>query len=149
MAGRYWEDFQVGEVIDSPETYEITRERLLAFAAEFDPQPMHTDEAAAAAGPFGELVASGWQTLAVTMRLLVGSPLFESGQVVGVGLDQIRWLKPVRPGDVVRARAEILSMRPSGSRPNQGFLVARITTLTDEKAVASYEVTMMVPRRPA
>jgi acyl dehydratase len=139
----------VGEVIDSPETYEITRERLLAFAAEFDPQPMHTDEAAAAAGPFGELVASGWQTLAVTMRLLVGSPLFDSGQVVGVGLDQIRWLKPVRPGDFLRARAEILSMRPSASRPSQGFLVARITTLADEKAVASYEVTMMVPRRPA
>ncbi len=149
MAGRYWEDFDVGEVIDSPATYELTRERLLEFAAEFDPQPMHTDEAAAAAGPFGELVASGWQTLAATMRLMVGSALFESGQVVGVGVDQIRWLKPVRPGDVLRARAEILSMRPSGSRPNQGFLVARITTLTDGSAAASYEVTMMVPRRPA
>jgi len=149
VAGRYWEDFEVGEVIDSPEAYEITRERLLDFATEFDPQPMHTDEAAAVAGPFGELVASGWQTLAVTMRLLVGSPLFESGQVVGVGLDQIRWLKPVRPGDVLRARGEILSMRPSGSRPNQGFLVARITTLTDGTAVAAYDVTMMVPRREA
>ena len=149
MAGRYYEDFHVGEVIDSPESYEITPERLHAFATEYDPQPMHLEPSAGSRGPFGRLVASGWQTLSVTMRLMVRSPLFESGQVVGVGIDKLRWLEPVDPGDVLRARAEILSMRPSGSRPTQGFLVARITTLAKDTPVASMETTMMVPRRPA
>ncbi len=148
MAGRYYEDFQVGEVIDSPESYEITPERLHEFAAEFDPQPMHLDEAAAERSIFGRLVASGWQTLSVTMRLMVRSPLFESGEVVGVGVDDMRWIAPVEPGDKLRARAEILSKRESASRPNQGYMTVLETTWVGDKQVASMVVTMMVPRRP-
>jgi len=86
VAGTYFEDFAVGEVIDSPEAYEITSERLHAYAAEFDPQPMHLNLDAAERSIFGRLVASGWHTLSVTMRLMVGSRLFESGEVVGVGI---------------------------------------------------------------
>lgn len=113
---------------------------------------MHTDEAAALAGPFRELVASGWQTLAVTMRLVVRSPLFASGQVVGVGVDHIKWLAPVRPGDRLRVRAEITGKRESQSRPDQGLLVVRVTTLAERAEgvvpVASEDMALMVPRRP-
>jgi acyl dehydratase len=150
VAGRYLQDFAVGEVIDSPETYEITTERLHEYAAEFDPQPMHLDLAAAERSVFGRLVASGWHTLSVTMRLMVGSPLFESGAVVGVGIDKLRWLRPVGPRDVLRARAEVLEVRPSRTHDDRGYLVLRVTTLTADGApVVTQEWTVLVPRRPA
>ncbi len=149
MAGRYYEDFRVGEVIVSPETYEVTRDNLREFAAQFDPQPMHLEDAAAQASVFGELTASGWQTLAATMRLMVLSPLFESGEVVGVGIDKLRWLKPVLPGYVLTAQAEILEMRPSKSRSDRGYLRLRTTTYgPDRLEVATQEQTVLVPRRP-
>ena len=149
MAGRYYEDFRVGEVIVSPETYEVTRDNLREFAAQFDPQPMHLEDAAAQASVFGELTASGWQTLAATMRLMVLSPLFESGEVVGVGIDKLRWLKPVLPGYVLTAQAEILEMRPSKSRADRGYLRLRTTTYgPNQLEVATQEQTVLVPRRP-
>ena len=148
MAGRYYEDFRVGEVIVSPQQYEVTADNIKAFAAEFDPQPMHTDDAAAADSVFGQLTASGWQTLAATMRMMVLSPLFESGQVVGVGIDKLRWLKPVLPGYILTAQAEILEMRPSKSRKDRGYLRLRTTTYgPDRLEVASQEQTVLVPRR--
>jgi acyl dehydratase len=148
VAGRYYEDFRVGEVIVSPQQYEVTADNIKAFAAEFDPQPMHTDDAAAADSVFGQLTASGWQTLAATMRMMVLSPLFESGQVVGVGIDKLRWLKPVLPGYILTAHAEILEMRPSKSRKDRGYLRLRTTTYgPDRLEVASQEQTVLVPRR--
>lgn len=149
MSGKYLEDFSVGEVIDSPEAYEITPERLHAYAQEFDPQPLHLDEDFAKQSYFGEMTASGWHTLSVTMRLMVRSPLFESGQVIGVGIDGLRWLVPVRPGDRLRARAAITGVRPSGSRPGSGFLNLTVTTLRQgDEPVAVQDWTVMVPRRP-
>ena len=148
MSGRFFEDFVVGEVIESPEMYEITAERLHTYAAEFDPQPMHLEPEAAERSVFGRLVASGWHTLSVTMRLMVGSPLFESGAVVGVGIDRLRWLRPVGPGDVLRARAEVLETRLSESHADRGYLVLRVTTLTaDDQPVVSQQWTVLVPRR--
>jgi acyl dehydratase len=148
VAGRYYEDFRVGEVIVSPETYQVTHENLHAFAAEFDPQPMHLDATAAESTVFGQLTASGWQTLAATMRLMVLSPLFASGEVVGVGIDKLRWLKPVLPGYVLTAQAEILEMRPSKSRSDRGYLRLRTTTFgPDRIEVATQEQTVLVPRR--
>jgi acyl dehydratase len=148
VAGRFYEDFRVGEVIVSQQEYEVTAENIKAFAAEFDPQPMHTDDAAAVDSVFGQLTASGWQTLAATMRLMVLSPLFESGQVVGVGIDKLRWLKPVVPGYVLTAQAEILEMRPSKSRSDRGYLRLRTTTYgPDRLEVATQEQTVLVPRR--
>ncbi|MEO8625308.1 MAG: MaoC family dehydratase [Candidatus Limnocylindrales bacterium] len=149
MAGRYYEDFRVGEVIVSPQTYEVTRDNVRAFATEFDPQPMHLEDAAAQASVFGELTASGWQTLAATMRLMVLSPLFASGEVVGVGIDKLRWLKPVLPGYLLTAQAEILEMRPSKSRSDRGYLRLRTTTYgPDRLELATQEQTVLVPRRP-
>jgi len=149
MAGRYLEDFTVGEIIESPESYEITPERLHEFAAEFDPQPMHLDQAAAERSMFGGMTASGWQTLSVTMRLMVLSPLFESGEVIGIGVDNLRWLKPVRQGDVLSAKAEVLEIRPSTSRPDRGYMRLRTTTTRqDGTPVATQEQRVLVPRRP-
>ena len=149
MAGRFYEDFRLGEVIVSPETYEVTRDNVRAFAAQFDPQPMHLEDVAAQASVFGELTASGWHTLAATMRMMVLSPLFASGEVVGVGIDKLRWLKPVLPGYVLTAQAEILEMRPSKSRADRGYLRLRTTTYgPDRLEVATQEQTVLVPRRP-
>jgi acyl dehydratase len=151
LSGRYFEDFEIGEVIESPEAYEITPERLHAFAAEFDPQPMHLTDEAARASFFGEMTASGWQTLSVTMRLMVRSPLFESGRVVGVGVDKLRWLRPVRPGDRLRATAEVIGKRESRGHPDQGYLNLRVATLLEgdgaDVPVATQEWTVLVPRR--
>ena len=147
MSGRYLEDFSVGEVIDSPDDYEMTLERIHDFATEFDPQPIHLDADAADRGFFHEMTASGWHTLSVTMRLMVRSPLFESGEVIGVGVDNLRWVLPIRPGDRLRARAEVVAIRESKSRPDRGFMNLRATTLRGDEIVATQDWTVLVPRR--
>ena len=148
VAGTHLEDFAVGEVIISPEEYDITAERIDAYANEYDPQPIHVDPAAAARGRFGGIIASGWHTLSVTMRLMVHSNIFAGAPVVGVGVDNLRYLKPVRPGDVLRARADVLEIRPSRSHADRGYLVLRVTTLRqDDQPVITQEWTVLVPRR--
>ena len=148
MAGPYFEDFAVGEVIASGEEYEMTPQRIAEFATEYDPQPIHLDPAAAEKGMFGGIIASGWHTLSATMRLMVRSNIFDGAPVVGVGVDNLRYLKPVRAGDVLRAQAEVLSTRPSTSHPDRGYLVLLVTTLgPDGEPVITREWTVLVPRR--
>ena len=103
--------------------------RIVSFGAEFDPQAQHLGAEAAAGTAFGGLAASGWHTAAVTMRLLVdgAGPGFAHG-AVGLGVDEMRWVRPVRPGDALSARSEILSLRPSRSRPGQGVVIFRTVT---------------------
>lgn len=145
---RYLEDFRVGDVIDSPEEYEITPARLAEYAAEFDPQSIHLDPSAARDGMFGEIVASGWHSLSVTMRLMVHSEIFGGGPIVGVGIDRLRFLAAVRAGDVLRASAEVMEIRPSRSHPDRGYLVLRITTLRKrDEPVLTQDWTLLVPRR--
>ena len=148
MSGRYLDDFEPGEVIDSAEEYEMTPERISAFATEFDPQPIHLDPEMARESLFGGIIASGWHSLSVTMRLMVRSNIFEGAPVVGVGIQNLRYLKPVRPGDRLRARAEVLETRPSSSQPDRGYLVLRVVTLRDEEQVLTQDWTVLVPRRP-
>ena len=148
MSGRYLDDFASGEVIDSAEEYEMTPERIAAFATEFDPQPIHLDPEMARESLFGGIIASGWHSLSVTMRLMVRSNIFEGAPVVGVGIQNLRYLKPVRPGDRLRARAEVLETRPSSSQPDRGYLVLRVVTLRDEEQVLTQDWTVLVPRRP-
>jgi acyl dehydratase len=144
---RYLEDFAVGQTFGSGRL-RIDGERALAFAAEFDPQPFHLDEAAARRSIFGGLTASGWHTAAVTMRLLVETELKPAGGFVGVGLDECRWPHPVRPGDELRVVCEVLEVRPSKSRPEQGLTKLRTTTLNQhDKPVLVYVVNLVVPRR--
>ena len=144
---RYLEDFAVGQKFGSGRL-RIDKERIFAFAAEFDPQPFHLDEAAARDSIFGGLAASGWHTAAVTMRLLVDSELKPAGGFIGAGLDEFRWPRPVRPGDELHLECEVMEVRPSKSRPEQGLVKLRTTTLNQAgEAVLVYVVNMLVPRR--
>ena len=147
LSGRYLEDFTVGQTFGSGRL-RIDQEQIFAFAAEFDPQPFHLDEAAARHSIFGGLCASGWHTAAVTMRLLLDSDLKPAGGLIGAGLDECRWPRPVRPGDELRIECEVLDVRPSKSRPEQGLVKLRTTTLNqDGEAVLMHVVNLVVPRR--
>jgi acyl dehydratase len=144
---RYLEDFAVGQTFSSGRL-RIDGERARAFAAEFDPQPFHLDEAAARRSIFGGLTASGWYTAAVTMRLIVSSELNPAGGIVGAGLDECRWPRPVRPGDELRVECEVIEARPSKSRPEQGLIKLRTTTLNqNDQPVMVHVVNLVVRRR--
>src|SRR5436309_15698023 len=121
MIGRFLEDFAVGQTFRSGRL-RINKERIKAFGAEFDPQAFHTDEEAARDTIFGGLVARGWHTAAITMRLLVDSDLKPAGGIVGAGADEFRWPRPVRPGDELRTESEAREGRASRPRPDQGVI---------------------------
>ena len=145
----YLEDLQVGQRFGSS-TVTVTPEAIKAFAAEFDPQPFHLDEEAAKASLFGGLAASGWHTAALTMKLLVGGEFLPVGGLIGAAVDEFRWPRPVRPGDVLRVDSEILEVLPSRSRPDRGMVKARIVTSNQAgEPVQTMVVTMVVPRRLA
>jgi acyl dehydratase len=150
VSGKFLDDFAVGEVIESREEYEMTPERIHDFASEYDPQPIHLDPHSAGSEMFGGIIASGWHSLSATMRLMVRSNIFDGAPVVGVGIEQLRYLKPVRAGDVLRARAQVLEIRPSRSTPERGYLVLRVvTTRADGEPVLTQDWTVLVPRRSA
>jgi acyl dehydratase len=143
----YLEDFAAGQVFRSGRL-RVDGERIKAFAAEFDPQPFHLDEAAARATIFGGLAASGWHTAAMTMKLVVEGEFRPAGGLIGAGLDELRWPRPVRPGDELRVESEILEVRPSTSRPGTGWIKVRTTTLNqDGEAVQLYVGNLIVQSR--
>jgi acyl dehydratase len=145
----YLEDLTVGQVFHSG-TVVVEPERLKAFAAEFDPQPFHLDEAVAGNSRFGGLVASGWHTAALSMRLMVESDFRIVGGLIGAGVQEMRWPRPVRPGDVLRVESEILEVRPSQSKPDRGVVRVQNTTLNqDGQPVMIQVASLIVPRRPA
>src|SRR6202162_5383448 len=149
MSRRYLEDFAVGQTFGSGRL-RVDKEQIKAFAAEFDPQPFHLDEDAARDTIFRGLAASGWHTAALTMRLLVESEIEPAGGIVGVGFDEFRWPRPVRPGDELRIESEVLEVRPSKSRPEQGVIKVRTTTLNQKgEPVQIFVGNLVVPRRPA
>jgi acyl dehydratase len=149
MKELYLEDFEAGQTYRGPGRVRIDKEGIKRFAAEFDPQPFHLDEKAAGSSIFGGLVASGWHTAAVTMRLLVESDFKPAGGIVGAGIDDFRWPRPVRPGDELRVESEVLEMRPSRSRPDQGLIKVRTTALNqDGEAVLIYVGNLIVRARP-
>ena len=148
MTERYLEDFAVGQTYGSGR-FQIDEKRIKSFASEFDPQPFHLDAAAARHTIFQGLVASGWHTAAVTMRLLVESELRPAGGIVGAGLDELRWPRPVRPGDELNIECEVLEVRPSKSRPDFGLIKVRMTTLNQNREAVLVSVgNLLVPRRP-
>jgi acyl dehydratase len=147
MSRRYLEDFAVGQKFSSGR-WRVTKEQIKAFAAEFDPQPFHLDDSAAKNTFFGGLAASGWHTAALTMKLLVESELQPAGGVIGAGFDEFRWPKPVRPGDELRIESEVLEVRPSRSKPNQGLIKLRTTTLNQHNETVQVQIgNLLVPRR--
>src|SRR5260370_37872369 len=146
LSERYLEDFAVGQTFGSGRL-RIDGERALAFAAEFDPQPFHLDEAAARRSIFRGLTASGWHTAAVTMRLLVETELKPAGGIVGAGLDECRWPRPVRPRDELRVECEGIEVRPAKSRAEHSLIKLRTTTLNqDGQAVLVHFVNLVMLR---
>ena len=148
MTVRYLEDFAVGQTFGSGRL-RIEKQRIETFAAEFDPQPFHLDEQAARNTLFGGLAASGWHTAAVSMRLLVESELKPAGGIIGAGFDELRWPRPVRPDDELRVESEVLEVRPSQARPNQGLLKLRMTTLNQNGEAVQVAIGyLLVQHRP-
>ncbi len=149
MTTHYLEDFAAGQIFRSG-TLRVTADEIKAFAAKFDPQPFHLDEDAARKSLFQGLAASGWHTAALTMQLLVGGELKPAGGIVGAGFEEFRWLKPVRPGDELRLESEIIEVRASKSRPEQGLIKVRTTTFNQNNEPVQVLVgTLVVPRRLA
>ena len=120
----YWEDFAPGQVRDLG-TITPTREEIIAFARQFDPQPFHLDDEAAKASVFGALSASGWHTCAMAMRMMCDAYLLESSSLGSPGLEKIKWHLPVYPGDTLSGRTRVLEARPMSSRPTVGLLLSQ------------------------
>lgn len=144
----YWEDFREGEVREFGRT-EVKREDIVRFASEFDPQPFHLDEAAAGRTMFGGLIASGWHTAAMAMRMMCDAYLLKSASLGSPGIEQLKWLRPVRPGDTLRVRLTILETRPMQSKPDVGLLKSRHEVVNqDGEVVMQMEGYGMMRRRP-
>jgi acyl dehydratase len=148
MSDRYFDDFRIGETFETPGTT-LTESMLLDFAYRYDPQPFHIDVLAAADSQYGGLIASGFLTLVHTHRLFINENLFAACSMGAPALDELRWLKPVRPGDTLHIVAEVLEARPSRSKPDRGLLKMgyRVHNQSDE-VVLSYSITHMLARRP-
>lgn len=147
MPKLYWEDFEAGAVtVYGPRL--VTREEIVAFAAEFDPQPMHLDEAAASATLLGGLAASGWHTCCLLMRMICDGFVLDSSSMGAPGVDEVRWLKPLRPGTNIRVRATILETRASNSRPDMGFVKYHFDVLDEaDTALTTLRASFMLTRR--
>jgi acyl dehydratase len=143
---RYLEDFEPGQKFGSGRL-SVEPARIKSFAAEFDPQPFHVDEDSARDTFFKGLAASGWHTAAMTMRLLVEGELKPAGGIIGAGFDEMRWPRPVRPGDELWVESEVLEVRPSKSRPDQGVIKVRTTTLNQKGEAVQVLVGSLIVRR--
>lgn len=145
----YWEDFTPGEVLEIGR-HTFTEGEIIAFATQFDPQPFHTDPEAARGTFYGGLIASGWHTCAIGMRLMVQSYIGRAASAGSPGVDNIRWRGPVRPGDTITYRRVILEARPSGSRPGIGLVRSRSEALNQHgEVVMTMDGWSLFRRRPA
>ena len=146
---RYFEDFKPGDVIELG-SRTISKERILAFAREFDPQPFHTDEEAAKRSIYGGLLASGWHTGSLLMRILYDGLLKDTASLGSPGIDELRWLKPVRPGDTLAARMTILESIPSRSKPDRGLIRSLMEMRNQHgEVVLTIRGLSLLGRRPA
>ncbi len=146
----YWfEDMAAGQVLHSARAITLDRDAIISFAREYDPQPAHLGEETAKDSQFGLFCASGWQTGSTTMRLIAETlPIAHGG--MGAGIEKLRWLRPVRPGDALRVEIAVLATRPSASRPGSGVVTYRCTTRNqDGEPVQDFTTTVLMPRRPA
>jgi acyl dehydratase len=128
---RYFDDYVPGTTHDCG-SVSFSQAEIISFASQFDPQPFHVDPEAAAHGPFGGLVASGWHTAALVMRQLVDHSLSAEASLGSPGLDEIRWPSPVRPGDTLRVRATVLEARRSQSKPDRGIIKTVIEAVNQD-----------------
>jgi acyl dehydratase len=147
MKEQYFEDYAAGQTFLSGK-HRIVKDQIIAFAKQFDPQFYHLDEEAAKNSPFKGLAASGWHTAAITMRLMVDGEFKPSGGIIGVGFDELSWARPVRPGDELYVKSEILEARPSKSKKDRGTIRVRNTTFNqNDEVVQTFTGNLLVPRR--
>ena len=143
----WWEDFEPGKVLETG-SVRVTKDEIVEFARRYDPQPFHLDEEAARESIFGGLTASGWLTCCLSMRLMCDAYLLDTASAGSPGLESLKWLKPVYPGDVLRVRVTALETRPSVSRPQIGLVRSRMETLNqDDVIVPAMEIWQMLRRR--
>jgi acyl dehydratase len=146
MSERYFDDLTQGDRFKSA-TYEVTEEQIISFAREFDPQPFHLDSAVARQTMFKGLIASGWHTAAITMRLFVQTLNFAEG-AIGLGVDELRWPNAVRPGDALQVETEIVDLRVSRSKPSHGIVRLRNVTVNQRgEIVQTMSASALVLRR--
>ncbi len=148
MDKRYLGDFEIGDSFET-DAYAISTEESLAFARAYDPQRFHLDEDAAAGSIFGELTCSGWLTAAITMRLMVDSKVMAEIGIIGSGIDDLRWLAPVKPGDRLRVAGEVIARLSSTRRTDRGTLRVRVLTVNQhDVTVMSQIANLIVPVAP-
>jgi len=148
MKARHFEDFKAGDRFQS-EPFAVTEKQIIEFAREFDPQLFHLDPTAAKRTIFQGLVASGWHTAAITMRLFVQTLNFAEG-AVGLGVDELRWPNSVRPGDALRVETEIVDLRPSKSKPDRGIVrIRNVTRNQHGEIVQTMFASALVPKKTA
>jgi acyl dehydratase len=147
VTDRYFDDYVSGEVFEYGQI-PVTAEEIVEFARRFDPQDMHVDPEAAAHGRFGGLIASGWHTAAMMMRLFADNFLSKVASLASPGIDELRWLQPVRPGDLLRIRVTVLETAPSRSRPDRGLVRTLVEVLNqNDEAVMSLKPMNIIARR--
>ncbi|MEO8955179.1 MAG: MaoC family dehydratase [Ktedonobacteraceae bacterium] len=145
---RYFEDFHIGDTFDLGST-SATQEEIIAFAQQFDPQPFHTDPEQAKHSAFGTLVASGWHTVSLFMRLLVDGLINETISLGSPGVDEVRWRHPVHPDEILHGRFTVLDRKTSKSRTNLGIIRSRCELLNSaDEVIMSLEGTHFFGRRP-
>ena len=146
---KYFEDLEIGATARFGR-YEVTREEVMDFAAKFDPQPFHLSDEEAAKTHFGRIAASGWHTAAMAMRMIVDNfAVSEQASLGGIGIDELRWLKPVYPGDVLSLETEVLEKTPSRSRPEMGSFRTRTTVFNQkDEPVLRYITIALLATRP-
>jgi acyl dehydratase len=141
-----FEDFPVGRVIDCG-TYRVSKDEILDFASQFDPQPHHLDEEAGKQSILGGLSASGWHVCAIAMRLFADAVVLKADNKGGAGAREARWMKPVRPNDLLRMEAEVVETKPSQSKPF-GFVTFECRIYNEREQVAMVSMTPIIGRRP-
>jgi acyl dehydratase len=148
MADRYFDDFEIGERFVS-RGVTVTEAQILDFALRYDPQPFHLDSRAAAQSPYGGLIASGFQTLALGFRMFFQENVITAASLGSPGMDELRWLAPVRPGDTLHTEAQVKDKRPSKSKPDRGILRMAYTIKNQEnQPVMTFVCVHILSRRP-
>lgn len=149
MADRYFDDFKVGDKFATA-TKAVTDDMIVGFAKIYDPQPFHLDPTAAKHSIYGGLIASGFQTLAIGFRLIWDTGILAAASMGSPGFDELRWLKPVRPGDTLHVEMEVVESRPSQSKPDRGIMRGAYRYLNQNgEAVLTYTAMHLLKRRPA
>jgi acyl dehydratase len=143
---KYFDDFSVGDRIDAG-SHLISLQEIKEFAARYDPQPFHLDEAAAARSPFKRLVASGWHTAAIAMKLAVESGVMKATGILGVGVDELRWPKPVYPGDTLRLVLEVVEKKPAAPSSHRGVMRTRLSLFNQDDELVFTEVPILLVAR--